>query len=53
MAALAALICFVLVVFGVDADFSILALGLAFLALHALVGGWPFGGGWPWQRRVP
>lgn len=50
MFALAALICFVLVVFGVSAHFSILALGLAFLALHALVGGWPFGAGVPWRR---
>jgi hypothetical protein len=51
MFALAALICFVLVVFGVDADFSIEALGLAFLALHALIGGWPFADGWPRRRQ--
>lgn len=51
MFALAALICFILVVFGVSAPFNILALGLAFVALHLLVGSWPFGGGYPWARR--
>jgi len=50
MFALAAFVCFVLVVFDVSARFSILALGLAFLALHALVGGWPFANGVPWRR---
>lgn len=49
MFALLALICFVLVVFGVTASFSILALGLAFVALHLLVGAWPFGP-WTWRR---
>jgi hypothetical protein len=51
MFALAALICFVLVVFGVSAAFSLVALGLAFVALHLLVGVWPFAGGYPWSRR--
>lgn len=50
MFALAALICFILVVFDVSAGFSILALGLAFIALHLLVNGWPFAGGIPWRR---
>lgn len=52
MFALAAFVCFVLVVFGVSAHFSILALGLAFLALHLLVGTWPFANGYPWRRQA-
>jgi hypothetical protein len=52
MFALAALICFILAVFGVGGDFNIIALGLAFVAAHLLVGMWPFPGTYPWQRRA-
>jgi len=44
MFALAALICFILAVFGVSFEsFSIVYLGFAFLALALLVGNWPIG----------
>lgn len=51
MFALVALICFVLAVFSVSLGVNLVALGLAFLTLHLLVGGWPFAGGYPWARR--
>lgn len=52
MSAILALICFVLATFGADvADINLLALGLAFLALHFVLGGWPWGSAYPWARR--
>lgn len=52
MLAILALICFVLATFGVAlGSLSVLALGLAFLAAHLIVGGWPWGGTYPWARR--
>lgn len=48
--AIAAIVCFMLVVFEVDAGFSLLALGLAFVAVHLLVGFWPVAGTTPWRR---
>lgn len=51
MFALAALICFVLWLFHASVSFSLEALGLSFLALHLLLGFWPFAGGYPWARR--
>lgn len=53
MLAILALICFVLATFNVAlGDLDVTALGLAFLAAHFIVGGWPWGGGYPWQRRA-
>jgi len=45
MAALLALICFVVALFGGSLrTIHLVTLGLAFVALHLLVGAWPFGG---------
>jgi hypothetical protein len=44
MFALLALLCFVLDLFKVDVDFSLVSLGLAFVAVHLLVGLWPLDG---------
>lgn len=45
MPALIALILFALAAFGVKWEsVGIVELGLAFLALHLIVGNWPFGG---------
>lgn len=44
MFAIIALILFVLDSFGVDFEaFKLLPMGLAFLALHLIVGNWPLG----------
>lgn len=44
MAALIALIVFVLAAFGVAiGSVNLIAVGLAFLTLHFIIGGWPFG----------
>lgn len=53
MIAIIALICFVLAAFGRAAlgGVALLPLGLAFLAVHFIIGGWPWGGSYPWQRR--
>ncbi len=51
MFALLALICFVLWLFKASVSFNLEALGLAFVALHLLVGFWPLPGTYPWQRR--
>jgi hypothetical protein len=52
MLAIIALICFVLATFNVAlGDLDVTALGLAFLAAHFILGGWPWGGAYPWQRR--
>lgn len=48
MFALLALICFVLAVFEVALPVNLIALGLAFLTTHFLLGAWPFGGNPPW-----
>ncbi len=46
MAALAALICFILALFKVHiGTIDLVVLGLAFVALHLLLGAWP-----PWRR---
>jgi hypothetical protein len=51
MAALLALICFVVALFGGSlGSIDLVTLGLAFVALHLLIGGWPFGGTLPWRR---
>lgn len=50
MLALAAFVCFILVVFGVSTSFSLIALGLALLTLHLMFGWWPFVGERPWRR---
>ncbi len=44
MAALAALICFLLALFGVKTAIDLTILGLAFVALHLLIGIWPLRG---------
>ena len=42
MAALAALVCFLLALFGVHpGGLDLVTLGLVFVALHLLVGAWP------------
>jgi hypothetical protein len=53
MLAILALICFVLAAFGTAAIGAVLLLplGLAFLAAHFILGGWPWGGNYPWTRR--
>jgi hypothetical protein len=53
MLAILALICFVLAALGktVIGTVVLLPLGLAFLAAHFVLGGWPWGGNYPWQRR--
>jgi hypothetical protein len=53
MLAILALLVFVLATFGVAlGDLNMIALGLALLSLHFILGGWPWGGAFPWQRRV-
>jgi hypothetical protein len=44
MFALLALVCFVLVTFHVHVPIDLLALGLAFVAAHLLLGAWPVNG---------
>lgn len=51
MFALAALICFILALFGLAASIDLAVLGLAFISLHLLLGPWPFGGSTPWLRQ--
>lgn len=51
MFALAALICFILALFDVTLEFSLVNLGLACIAAHLLVGLWPFAGAAPWVRQ--
>jgi hypothetical protein len=43
MAALAALLCFLLALFGVQPGIDLTLLGLAFVSLHLLIGTWPLG----------
>lgn len=43
MFALAALVCFLLALFGAHVGIDLVVLGLAFLAAHLLLGAWPFG----------
>lgn len=51
MFALLALIAFVLALFRVAIEnVDLVILGLAFVALHLLVGTWPFSGNPPWTR---
>jgi hypothetical protein len=52
MFALLALIAFVLALFRVAVEnVDLVVLGLAFVALHLLVGAWPTGTTWfPWNR---
>jgi hypothetical protein len=46
MAALAALICFILALFNVHiGSINLVVLGLVFVALHLMIGAW-----WPWRR---
>lgn len=50
MFALAALICFLLALFGAHVGtVDLPVLGFVFVAAHLLVGLWPFGGP-PWRR---
>lgn len=52
MLAILALITFVLATFDVAiGNLNLIALGLAFLSLHFILGGWPWGGTYPWTRR--
>lgn len=51
MFALAALVCFLLALFGAHVGtVDLVVLGLAFIAAHLLVGLWPLGGTLPWRR---
>lgn len=52
MAAIAALICFILALLHAPVGFDLIALGLAFVALHLLIGLWPLGGSPPWRRST-
>jgi hypothetical protein len=52
MFALIAVVLFVLAAFGVRFDeVDIVALGLACVAAHLLIGAWPFGATPPWRRN--
>jgi hypothetical protein len=55
MLAILALVCFILATIdatvGPLSPVDLIALGLAFLAVHFIVGPWPWGGTYPWQRR--
>ncbi|MGH3934169.1 MAG: hypothetical protein ACRDS1_04185 [Pseudonocardiaceae bacterium] len=50
MFAILAILCFLLAVFGANIAINLVALGLAFLAAHALLGWWPLSGP-PWSAR--
>lgn len=51
MFALLALLCFVLALFRVVlGSVDLVVLGFVFVALHLLVGAWPFAGTAPWAR---
>lgn len=51
MFALAALICFLLALFGAHVGtIDLVVLGFVFIAAHLLVGLWPFGAALPWRR---
>jgi hypothetical protein len=52
MAALGALICFILALLGAKiGNLDLVVFGLVFVALHLLIGSWPFSG-LPWRREV-
>jgi len=52
MFAVAALVSFLLSLFGAKVgSLNLVTLGLAFIALHLLVGMWPLGWSPPWNRK--